>query len=188
METFEEKRNGVAVTPALQQRIDLQVDPTGRVSSIARLGNLPASMAEELQAAGMLREVLPELPPLPIETGGGWTSPVELAGEKTQIRLKGRGRFLGFAMSEGRTLARFEVKRSGTVSTSQRIGRAEVTLPGELSTRMQSRLDIDKGLIVATEATSSAEFDLASGGSGFTGTVIVSLRSRLELVRDQIKD
>lgn len=172
--------DGAPVPPGPPVTLELEVTPAGRVARVLRAADLPPETASSLELDRLLHEVRPPLPPERVALGARWPAPLASRGERSAVDLRGEGRLLGFELAGRRRLAVVEVRRSGPVVTSQQVGRGEVSLRGTSDIRTVARVDLDRGELVASDSRAESRFAVAPEGTAPTGTVRVTLVTRVE--------
>lgn len=176
--------NGLRVEVPPSTTLDLELTPAGAVARIVRSAQLSPAALVELELEGILREVLPPLPSRPVEIGDSWNAALSSDTGRTKLDLKGSAKLSAFQLHDRRRLAKIQVERRGSITTSQRIGRADVVLPGTSRSRITAEIDLDGGFLVSSSAHSTADFEIAGGGGRPAGLFDLVIETRAELVDD----
>lgn len=174
--------NGVRVETPPSTTLDLELTPEGSVARVVRSAELSPAALIELELEGILREVLPPLAERAVEIGESWSAAMVSDTGRTKLDLKGSARLSSFRLHDRRRLAKIQVERRGRITTSQRVGRADVLLPGTSRSRLTAEIDLDGGFLVSSSARSVADFDIAAGGVRPAGLFDLVIETRAELV------
>lgn len=162
--------------------IKYQLNERGEIVKPLTEEALAPQAASALQLGATLIRSRIALPAEPVGIGDEWDTPLVLDGDLGNINLAGQGRLLGFELKGKRKLARIETTRTGDIVTHQQQGGVPVMLRGTSTTNAMSSLDVDKGILYASNARLISDFDIASQESGkLIGTMRVTLDSRLQL-------
>jgi hypothetical protein len=161
--------------------VKYQLGPQGEIlKPVATELEPPAASAVELGATLIRSRIA--LPADPVGIGDQWDTPLVLDGDLGNIKLDGRGKLLGFELKGKRKLARIETVRTGDIVTHQQQGGVPVRLRGTSTSRANSSLDIDDGVLYSSSARFTSDFDIASVESGkLIGNMRVTLNSKLQL-------
>lgn len=116
----------------------------------------------------------------PVDIGDIWPSDLRLTGVE-ELDLKGTSTLEGFRVAHRRRSAVVSTRRSGTLSTTQAIGKASADLNGTLEQTIESQLDLGSGSLAASDTRSRARLQVSVAGSK-QALVTVTQRSRLRLI------
>jgi hypothetical protein len=181
LDPIEFKENGVDIGTPEATVLDYEVSAAGRIARVVRSAHLPPAALQELEVDTLLGEVLPPLPERSVEINDRWDAPLKIAGKRSNIDLTGRGRLAGFRLKNQSRRARISVSRTGSISTSQKIGRALTDIAGTSRVRTTAEIDLDRHLLAESNSRSQSTFNIATGGAP-QGTVELVLVSRVELI------
>lgn len=181
VEIFED---GVRASGGPDVRLSVRVTPDGRVSEVVAEGLPPAALAA-IELDRLMAELKASLPAAPTGIGDSWRADFQVETDRSTVALEGRGRLERFGLEGGRRLAHVTIRRLGSVTARQQVGRAQVTLPGELTLAGEADIDLDRGIAYRSRSHSVSVFDLSAAGGGLAGTIRIDVRSSAELVEDR---
>ncbi|MGH9196657.1 MAG: hypothetical protein ACRD1T_13055, partial [Acidimicrobiia bacterium] len=167
-------------SPGTPLTLRLKVDELGRIRSL-QTSEIPATSLQALELDRLVTEFRPVLPAHAIAIGDTWPAGVRVDGSVSQIRLDGEGRLEAFRLKAGRRLAVIRIERSGTVVTTQAVGRAQVQLPGTVTSNTTAEIDTQRGGLYSAVTRSVTQFTLSGQGSGLAGRFKVVIDMRVEL-------
>jgi len=173
------RQDGKAITLPPPTTIDYQVGPHGRILKVFG-SDLPLTNLATLDLGNLSSEARPPLSLKPVGLSDEWSAPLNLRGAKSSIRMSGTGRLNGFQLEDKRRLAEVGLQRSGKITSSEIVGKAQVNLTGVSRSTSNSLVDVDSGALYSTNYSSSSNFDVASAG-GPTAKLSISLTSRMKL-------
>lgn len=168
--------NGVRLVAPPPFEVTLKVDPVSGSTSV--LTGLEGTGEEVIRS---LSEFRPPLPDGRVGIGDRWPVRVRTRAGETFIDLKGAGRLTGFAFGDRRRLAIIEFERMGRVAKEER-GRFPVKLEGSSSVLTILHLDQDHGVPYFSDTTSTTAFDLQHADARNIGSVVITIRTRVERV------
>lgn len=182
IEPVEVSENGVKENNLQSTTLDVEITPGGRIARVVRSAHLPPAALHELELDTLLGEVLPPLPDQALQLNESWPAPLKAEDKRSRIDLTGRGRLSGFRLKSQSRRAMIEVLRKGSVTTSQRIGRADTTVAGTSRIETEAEIDVDRNLLAASNSTARSVFDVATVGTA-QGRVELLLKTQIELVK-----
>lgn len=177
----EVSEDGIARGETRSLAVEMDVAPTGRVVGVRGATDLPPGALAALEVDRLLLEARPYLARNAVRIGDRWASPLVGEARTSALRLEGEGRLTGFALEGRRRLARVLTQRTGTIATSQAIGRVRTALRGTTTVATEMALDLDEGLLVSAVTHSTSHFDLSLAGGEPAGKLHVRLLTRVRL-------
>ena len=174
-------RGGQTMRTPPPTTVRYELGPKGEILKPVTEGLEPAAASAVELASTLVRSRI-DLPDTPVGIGDEWDTPLVLDGDLGNIDMQGKGTLLGFELKGKRKLARIETTRTGNIVTHQQQGGVPVRLRGVSTSDATSRLDVVNGVLYASTARFSSDFDIASQESGkLIGNMRVVLNSRLQL-------
>jgi hypothetical protein len=181
IEPVEVSENGVKEKNLQSTTLDVEITPGGGIARVVRSAHLPPAALHELELDTLLGEVLPPLPDRGLQLNESWPAPLKAEDKRSRIDLTGKGKLSGFRLKNQSRRAMIEVLRKGSVTTSQRIGRADTTVSGTSRIETNAEIDVDRHLLAASTSTARSIFDIATGGTA-QGRVELLLKTQIELI------
>lgn len=171
--------DGVEISPGLPVSMTIDVSPTGGILAIQET-HIPPPAVASFELERLVTEFRPVLPTKAVAIGDRWLADLEVGGQSSGVSLRGRGVLEGFSLRSGRRVARLRIDRKGAVLTNQTVGRAQVSLPGEVESSATAEIDLDSGTLFSQRSRSESVFSLSGAGTGLRGTLRVVIRTEVQ--------
>lgn len=169
--------NGVAVQPSAEPLVvELEVKPSGALQSAS------SASVGGFELDTLLSEAYPLLPAGRVDIGHSWDASLVRKTPATSVDLEGTGRLLGFELRDRRRLARVEIRRSGRVTSTQTVDRANISITGRATITTTAHIDIDRGLRFMAKSRSVSQFDLTTGPGASVGKRRIEIHTEVELI------
>jgi hypothetical protein len=167
----------------------VRLDRAAQLSSIERVGGLPAAELGELSLSEIFPAAAGAPPERPVSPGQRWRvdQPLSLPGTEPS-RLVGAGRLTALEKVGGRRVATVTSSEELTVRRDAGQPEGRVHIAGSQTTRATTSRSVTDGAVERMTATTTGNFSLtvspgSSGGPPVTGTLQLELRSTTRRLR-----
>lgn len=144
-------------------------------------GPLSSTALKDLGLDRLISETRPPLAGTRVRPGSRWRADIHSAGKTDRIDMDGDAVLRGFDLRDGRRVAIIDVRRDGTLTTSEPVGRSSISLTGDSTSDQRLLLDVDREQIFLLDSLSRSSFDVRLA-SQKSGKVFVVVHSVLRLV------
>jgi hypothetical protein len=186
MTPLDVEENGLLPPGSEERRFRLELGPNGEKLNVLEVGGIPATDLDDDELA-LIGTYRPPLPLDPVGLGDTWDAREQLSLETVFQQIATTGVLESLKRNEeGNRVASLTYEGAGPVEQTLALPHGNARLTGDTTIDIDADLDVDRGVLLRAESTTTGTFDARVIPEGEEAPIVGTLQLELKLDIEQV--